>query len=197
MAPNISPFVILVASIFTSNMILSNFLGMSSYRSVSTEYKTANGLGMAVTLVLVLTTAINWPVYHYLIVPSDLVYLQYIIFIMVIAASVQILEMGMDRYTPDLHAKLGIFLPLITVNCAILGVILFMVIRNYNFVQAVVFSFGSGLGWWLAINMLAAIREKLANTKLPPGVKGPAIAFIITGIMAMAFVGFSGIFVIQ
>ncbi|HPY94605.1 MAG TPA: Rnf-Nqr domain containing protein [Clostridia bacterium] len=197
MAPNISPFVILVASIFTSNMILSNFLGMCSYLSVSTEYKTANGLGMAVTLVLVLTTAINWPVYHYLIVPSDLVYLQYIIFIMVIAASVQILEMGMDRYTPDLHAKLGIFLPLITVNCAILGVILFMVIRNYNFVQAVVFSFGSGLGWWLAINMLAAIREKLANTKLPPGVKGPAIAFIITGIMAMAFVGFSGIFVIQ
>ena len=197
MAPNISPFVILVASIFTSNMILSNFLGMCSYLSVSTEYKTANGLGMEVTLVLVLTTAINWPVYHYLIVPSDLVYLQYIIFIMVIAASVQILEMGMDRYTPDLHAKLGIFLPLITVNCAILGVILFMVIRNYNFVQAVVFSFGSGLGWWLAINMLAAIREKLANTKLPPGVKGPAIAFIITGIMAMAFVGFSGIFVIQ
>ena len=113
MAPNISPFVILVASIFTSNMILSNFLGMCSYLSVSTEYKTANGLGMAVTLVLVLTTAINWPVYHYLIVPSDLVYLQYIIFIMVIAASVQILEMGMDRYTPDLHAKLGIFLPLI------------------------------------------------------------------------------------
>ena len=197
MAPNISPLIIFIASIFTSNMILSNFLGMCSYLSVSTEYKTANGLGMAVTLVLVLTTAINWPVYHYLIVPSDLVYLQYIIFIMVIAASVQILEMGMDRYTPDLHAKLGIFLPLITVNCAILGVILFMVIRNYNFVQAVVFSFGSGLGWWLAINMLAAIREKLANTKLPPGVKGPAIAFIITGIMAMAFVGFSGIFVIQ
>ena len=197
MAPNISPLIIFLASIITSNMILSNFLGMCSYLSVSTEYKTANGLGMAVTLVLVLTTAINWPVYHYLIVPSDLVYLQYIIFIMVIAASVQILEMGMDRYTPDLHAKLGIFLPLITVNCAILGVILFMVIRNYNFVQAVVFSFGSGLGWWLAINMLAAIREKLANTKLPPGVKGPAIAFIITGIMAMAFVGFSGIFVIQ
>ena len=197
MAPNINPLIIFVASIFTSNMILTNFLGMCSYLSVSTEYKTANGLGMAVTLVLVLTTAINWLVYTYIIVPPDLYYLQYIIFIMVIAALVQILEMGMDRYTPDLHAKLGIFLPLITVNCAILGVTLFMVIRHYNFVQSLLFAFGSGLGWWLAINMLAAIREKLANTKLPPGVKGPALSFIVTGIMAMAFIGFSGIFTIQ
>lgn len=197
MAPNINPLIIFVASIFTSNMILNNFLGMCSYLSVSTEYKTANGLGMAVTLVLVLTTAINWLVYTYIIVPPDLYYLQYIIFIMVIAALVQILEMGMDRYTPDLHAKLGIFLPLITVNCAILGVTLFMVIRHYSFVQSLLFALGSGLGWWLAINMLAAIREKLANTKLPPGVKGPALSFIITGIMAMAFIGFSGIFTIQ
>ncbi|NLM86771.1 MAG: NADH:ubiquinone reductase (Na(+)-transporting) subunit E [Clostridiales bacterium] len=197
MAPNISPLIIFIASIFTSNMILSNFLGMCSYLSVSSEYKTATGLGMAVTLVLVLTTAINWVVYTFVIVPPELYYLQYIIFIMVIAALVQILEMGMDRYTPDLHAKLGIFLPLITVNCAILGVTLFMVIRNYNFLQSVLFALGSGLGWWLAINMLAAIREKLANTKLPPGMKGPALSFIITGIMAMAFIGFSGIFTIQ
>ena len=197
MAPNISPFVILVASIFTSNMILSNFLGMCSYLSVSGEYRTATGLGMAVTLVLVLTTAINWLVYQYVILPLELVYLQYIIFIMVIAALVQILEMGMDRFTPDLHAKLGIFLPLITVNCAILGVTLFMVIRSYNFVQSLLFGLGSGLGWWLAINMLAAIREKMAKVKLPPGIRGPALSFIITGIMAMAFVGFSGIFTIQ
>ncbi len=197
MAPNNSPQIIFIASIFTSNMILSNFLGMCSYLSVSSEYKTATGLGMAVTQVLVLTTAINWVVYTFVIVPPELYYLQYIIFIMVIAALVQILEMGMDRYTPDLHAKLGIFLPLITVNCAILGVTLFMVIRNYNFLQSVLFALGSGLGWWLAINMLAAIREKLANTKLPPGMKGPALSFIITGIMAMAFIGFSGIFTIQ
>lgn len=197
MAPNISPLIIFFASIITSNMILTNFLGMCSYLSVSGEYKTATGLGMAVTLVLVLTTAINWLVYQYVILPLELVYLQYIIFIMVIAALVQILEMGMDRFTPDLHAKLGIFLPLITVNCAILGVTLFMVIRNYNFVQSLLFGLGSGLGWWLAINMLAAIREKMANVKLPPGVKGPALSFIITGIMAMAFVGFSGIFTIQ
>ena len=195
--PQISPFVIFFASIITSNMVLTNFLGMCSYLSVSSEYKTATGLGMAVTMVLTLTTAINWAVYHYVIVPLEIEYLQYIIFIMVIAAVVQILEMIMDRYTPDLHAKLGIFLPLITVNCAIFGVTLFVVIRNYGFLQTLLFGIGSGLGWWLAINMLAAIREKMAKTKLPAGMSGTAISFIITGIMAMAFIGFSGIFTIQ
>ncbi len=195
--PQISPFVIFFASIITSNMVLTNFLGMCSYLSVSSEYKTATGLGMAVTMVLTLTTVINWAVYHYVIVPLGIEYLQYIIFIMVIAAVVQILEMIMDRYTPDLHAKLGIFLPLITVNCAIFGVTLFVVIRNYGFLQTLLFGIGSGLGWWLAIDMLAAIREKMAKTKLPAGMSGTAISFIITGIMAMAFIGFSGIFTIQ
>ena len=195
--PQISPFVIFFASIITSNMVLTNFLGMCSYLSVSSEYKTATGLGMAVTMVLTLTTVINWAVYHYVIVPLEIEYLQYIIFIMVIAAVVQILEMIMDRYTPDLHAKLGIFLPLITVNCAIFGVTLFVVIRNYGFLQTLLFGVGSGLGWWLAIDMLAAIREKMAKTKLPAGMTGTAISFIITGIMAMAFIGFSGIFTIQ
>jgi len=197
MTPPISPWIIFLASIITSNMILANFLGMCSYLSVSTEYKTANGLGMAVTMVLVLTSALNWLVYEYVIVPLGLVYLQYIIFIMVIAALVQILEMGMDRFLPEMHAKLGIFLPLITVNCAILGATLFQVIRHYDFLQSVLFGLGSGLGWWLAIDMLAAMREKLAKVKLPPGVSGPALAFIITGVVAMAFIGFSGIFVIQ
>ncbi len=195
--PQISPFIIFFASIITSNMVLTNFLGMCSYLSVSSEYKTATGLGMAVTMVLTLTTVINWAVYHYVIVPLKIEYLQYIIFIMVIAAVVQILEMIMDRYTPDLHAKLGIFLPLITVNCAIFGVTLFVVIRNYGFLQTLLFGVGSGLGWWLAIDMLAAIREKMAKTKLPAGMSGTAISFIITGIMAMAFIGFSGIFTIQ
>ncbi len=195
--PQISPFVIFFASIITSNMVLSNFLGMCSYLSVSGEYKTATGLGMAVTMVLTLTTVINWAVYHYIIVPLEIEYLQYIIFIMVIAAVVQILEMLMDRYMPDLHAKLGIFLPLITVNCAIFGVTLFTVIRSYGFLQTLLFGIGSGLGWWLAINMLAAIREKMAKNKLPAGMSGTAVSFIITGIMAMAFMGFSGIFTIQ
>ncbi|NCB34736.1 MAG: NADH:ubiquinone reductase (Na(+)-transporting) subunit E [Clostridiales bacterium] len=197
MMPQISPFIIFFASIITSNMVLTNFLGMCSYLSVSSEYKTATGLGMAVTMVLTLTTVINWAVYRYVIVPLGIEYLQYIIFIMVIAAVVQILEMIMDRYTPDLHAKLGIFLPLITVNCAIFGVTLFVVIRNYGFLQTLLFGVGSGLGWWLAIDMLAAIREKMAKTKLPAGMTGTAISFIITGIMAMAFIGFSGIFTIQ
>lgn len=195
--PNISPFIIFLASIITSNMVLSNFLGMCSYLSVSSEYKTATGLGAAVTLVLVLTSALNWLVYEYLIKVLHIEYLQYIVFIMVIAALVQVLEMAMDRFVPDLHAKLGIFLPLITVNCAILGATLFQVIRSYGFVQSLLFGLGSGLGWWLAIDMLAAIREKLAKAKLPPGVSGTALSFIVTGIMAMAFIGFSGIFVIQ
>ncbi len=195
--PQISPFIIFFASIITSNMVLTNFLGMCSYLSVSSEYKTATGLGMAVTMVLTLTTVINWAVDRYVIVPLGIEYLQYIIFIMVIAAVVQILEMIMDRYTPDLHAKLGIFLPLITVNCAIFGVTLFVVIRNYGFLQTLLFGIGSGLGCSLAIDMLAAIREKMAKTKLPAGMTGTAISFIITGIMAMAFIGFSGIFTIQ
>ena len=193
----INPLVIFFASILTSNMILSNFLGMCSYLSVSSEFKTASGLGKAVTLVMVFTTAINYLVYRFVIEPLGLVYLQYIIFIMVIAALVQIIEMAMDRFLPDLHIKLGIFLPLITVNCAILGITLFMVIRQYTFVQSILFGIGSGVGWWLAIIALAAIREKMAKNKLPRGLEGPGISFIITGIMALAFIGFSGIFTIQ
>jgi Na+-transporting NADH:ubiquinone oxidoreductase subunit E len=195
--PSINPIVIFFASILTSNMVLSNFLGMCSFISVSSEYKTATGLGKAVTIVMVFTTVINFFVYHLIIVPLDLEYLMYILFIIVIAASVQIIEMAMDRFLPELHMKLGIFLPLITVNCSILGISLFMIIRNYSLLQSLLFSIGSGLGWWLAIIALAAIREKMAKTKLPRGLEGPGITFIITGIMALAFIGFSGIFQIQ
>lgn len=197
MAGQINPFVIFFASILTSNMILSNFLGMCSYISISGEYKTASGLGKSVTLVMVFTTVINFAVYHLVILPLGLEYLQYILFIIIIAATVQIIEMAMDRFLPDLHVKLGIFLPLITVNCAILGTTLYMVIRDYGFFQSLLFGLGSGLGWWLAISALAAIREKMAKAKLPRGLAGPGIAFIITGIMALAFIGFSGIFSIQ
>ena len=196
-APAISPVVIFLASIFSSNMVLSNFLGMCSFISVSSEYKTASGLGKAVALVMVFTTVINWLIYHYVMIPLGLDYLRYLIFIIVIAATVQIIEMVMDRYLSDLHMKLGIFLPLITVICAILGISLFMVIRSYGFVQTQLFGYGSGLGWWLAIAALAAIREKMAGNQLPRGLEGPAITFIITGIMALAFVGFSGIFVVM
>lgn len=195
-APAINPLVIFLASLFTSNMVLSNFLGMCSFISVSAEYNTATGLGKAVALVMVFTTTINWLVYHLVVVPLGLEYLRYLVFIIVIAAVVQILEMVLDRYLPDLYLNLGIFLPLITVNCAILGVSLFMVIRSYSFWQTLLFALGSGLGWWLAIAALAAIRQKLAGSQLPPGLEGPALTFIITGLMALAFVGFSGIFVV-
>ncbi|KAF5059647.1 Rnf-Nqr domain containing protein [Proteiniclasticum sp. QWL-01] len=196
-APNISPIVIFFASIFTSNMILSNFLGMCSYLSVSSEFKTANGLGKAVVLVLVITNSVNWLLNKYVIMPLGIEYLSFIIYIMVIAAIVQILEMALDRYLPDLHSKLGIFLPLITVNCAVLGATLFQDIRNYSFLQTFLFNLGSGIGWWMAISMLAAIKEKISKNKMPRGLQGIGISFIITGIMALAFIGFSGIFVIQ
>jgi Na+-transporting NADH:ubiquinone oxidoreductase subunit E len=196
-APMISPIAIFFASILTSNMVLTNFLGMCSYISVSGEYKTASGLGKSVILVTIFTTIINYLIYHWIILPFNLEYLRFIIFIIVIATSVQIIEMFMDRYLPELHMKLGIFLPLITVNCAILGTTLFMVIRNYTFIQALLFGAGSGIGWWLAIAALAAIRERISKNRLPRGLEGPGITFIITGLMALAFIGFSGMFVIS
>lgn len=190
---DVHPLVIFFASIFTSNMIFSNFLGMCSYIAVSKEIETATGLGIAVTFVLTITTILNYIVYHYVLVPFGLDYLRFIVFILVIAAFVQLLEMFLERYVENLYYALGIFLPLITVNCAILGVSLFMVIRNYNFIQTALFGLGSGLGWLLAIVSMAGIRSRINEDSLPKGLGGPAITLIITGIMAMAFIGFSGI----
>ena len=197
MVPDINPVVLLFASVFTSNILLANFLGMCSFISISKDMKSANGLGLAVTVVLTLTAMINWVLLQYVLIPMDLLYLRYIIFIIVIAATVQILEMVIDRVSPALYISLGIFLPLITVNCAILGVALFMQIRNYSFVQTVVFAFGSGLGWWLAIMALAAIQKKLVKAPVPAGLSGPGITLITIGFMAMAFIGFSGMLSVQ
>ncbi|MBD3308446.1 NADH:ubiquinone reductase (Na(+)-transporting) subunit E [candidate division KSB3 bacterium] len=195
---NLSPWVIFFASIFTGNILLVYFLGMCSYLSVSKQVKTAIGLGMAVTFVLTLTSALNYLIYFYLLEPLGLEYLRYIVFIIVIAAAVQLSEMFIERYSETLYLNLGIFLPLITVNCAILGVSLFMVIRKYSFIQSVMFGAGSGLGWFLAILALAGIRQERLNEKrMPPALRGPGIAIIITGLMAMAFIGFSGIVQIQ
>ncbi len=193
----ISPFVIFVASIFTNNMILSNFLGMCSFIAVSKEIPTALGLGQAVTVVLTITTIFNYLLYEHVLIPLNLEYLRFIVFIVSIAATVQLLEMIMERYLPSLYYALGIFLPLITVNCAILGVSLFMVIRSYNFIQSVAFAIGSGIGWMIAIVALAGIRKKIENAPIPKGLEGPGIALIITGLMAIAFMGFSGIVQIQ
>ena len=189
----LNPMVIFVASIFTSNMILANFLGMCSFIAVSKEIPTSLGLGQAVTFVLAGTGTINWLLYHYVLVPFNLEYLRFIIFIISIAAFVQLVEMFLERYIPNLYYSLGIFLPLITVNCAIFGVSLFMIIRDYSFLQSLAFSIGSGVGWTMAIVALAGIRQKIKNAPIPKGLKGPGITLIITGLMAMAFIGFSGI----
>lgn len=188
----IHPMVIFFASIFTSNMIFSNFLGMCSFIAVSKEVETAAGLGVAVTFVLSITTVINYFVYQ-LLIYFNIEYLRFLVFIIVIAAFVQVLEMLLERSVPSLYYSLGIFLPLITVNCAILGVSLFMVTREYNFIQTLFFGIGSGLGWALAIVTMAGIRSRLNESLLPKGLQGAPITLITTGIMAMAFIGFSGI----
>ena len=194
---DISAFVLFWAAIFTSNILLTNFLGMCSYLSVSKEIESSIGLGVAVFFVLTITTALNWLVYYYILVPFNIVYLQFIVFIIVIAAFVQFLELVIERYAPALYYTLGIFLPLITVNCAIFGASLFMIIRSYSFIQSIAFGAGSGIGWLLAIMMLAGIRRKLKERMVPIGLHGAGISLIITGIMAMGFVGFSGIVQIQ
>lgn len=191
---NISIPVLFLASIFTSNILLTNFLGMCSYLSVSRELKTAWGLGVSVVFVMAITSAANYVVYYFLLVPLGLEYLQFIAFIVVIAALVQIVEMVVERVSERLYASLGIFLPLITVNCAILGASLFLVIRKYDFIGSMAFGLGSGLGWLLAIMALAGIRAKMAGrSRVIPALEGPGIVLIVTGIIALGFIGFSGI----
>ncbi len=186
------PAVIFFAAVFTNNILLANFLGMCSFLAISRELKSATGLGLAVTFVMTCTTAINHLVYHHLLVPFGLVHFRYIVFIIVIAAFVQLVEMIIERYATRLYVVLGVFLPLITVNCAILGVCLFMIIRRYTFIQSVAYGFGGGLGWLLAISALAGIREKLKNAPIPKGLEGAGISLIIAGLMALSFMGFSG-----
>lgn len=191
------PVAVFFASIFTSNILLTNYLGMCSFLAVSKELETSAGLGIAVTFVLALTTPLNWLVYRYLLVPFSLEYLRFIVFIIVIAAFVQLLEMAIERYSEGLYYSLGIFLPLITVNCAILGASLFMVIRNYTFVTSFFFGLGSGLGWLLAIVSMAGIRMRLKTAKIPFGLEGAGISLVIAGFMAMAFMGFSGMIAVS
>lgn len=194
---------IFINSVFVGNILLAYFLGMCSFLAISSNMEPAVGLGFAVTFVLAITTPINWLVYHYLLAPGalawaglplvDLSFLKFIIFIAVIAAIVQALEMIIDRYSPPLYMALGVFLPLIAVNCAILGASLFMVERDYNFVESVVFGASSGIGWMLAIVTMAGIRQKLRYADVPAGLEGFGISMIIAGLMAMAFMLFSGI----
>lgn len=189
---------IFIKASFVENMVLAYFLGMCSYLAVSKSVKTALGLGMAVIFVLGITTPINWIIENKILGENgmfgiDLTFLRLLVFIAVIAAMVQLVEMIVERFFPSLYMSLGIFLPLITVNCAILGGSLFMVSKEYNFAESSVFGVGAGFGFFLAIVALAAIREKLRYSNIPAPLRGLGIAFIITGLMGIAFLSLSGI----
>jgi len=192
-----------IESIFINNILLALFLGMCSFLACSKNIKTATGLGMAVIFVLTITTPMNWALNHFLLKPgalawvgipeSDLSYLVFITFIATIAAMVQIVELVMERFFPALYTSLGIFLPLIAVNCAILGTSLFMEQRHYNFSEALVFGFSSGIGWYMAIVAMAAVLKKLQYADSPKGLHGFALNMITAGLIAMAFMAFAGI----
>lgn len=194
---------IFVKSIFIENMALAFFLGMCTYLAVSKKVATAIGLGVAVVVVMTITVPINNLLFNYFLREgalswagfgnTDLTFVGLISYIGVIAAIVQILEMALDKYVPALYNALGIFLPLITVNCAILGASLFMVERDYNFAESVTFGFGSGVGWALAIVLLAGIREKMKYSNVPKELEGLGITFIVVGLMSFGFLSFSGI----
>lgn len=195
----LSPWTILLAATLTNNILLNHYLGMCSFIALSRRIDTALGMGLAVTFVSTTTTGINWVLYHYVLTSRyvQLEVLALIVFIAVIAAFVQVVEMALERFSTALYQAMGIYLPLITVNCAILGVSLFMVIRNYNFLQSLAYGFGSGLGWMLAILLMAGIRRRLRFADVPRGLAGVGITLIVTGLMAMAFMAFSGMLRIQ
>ena len=194
-----------VKAVFVENLALAFFLGMCSFLAVSKRVETAIGLGLAVTVVLAITVPVNHLLYRFVLAPGalvwldeelaayDLSFLGFLTYIGTIAAMVQIVEMVLDRYAPKLYTALGVFLPLIAVNCAILGGSLLMVERDYGFGESLVYGVGSGLGWAMSIMALAGIREKLKYSDVPPGLRGLGITFITVGLMALAFMAFGGI----
>ena len=198
---------LLTKSIFIENILLAYFLGMCSFLAISKNIDTSIGLGKAVIFVNTLTVPLNWFILKYLLEEDalfnltgieslqgvDLTFLVFLTFIATIAASVQLVEMIMDRYSPGLYNSLGIFLPLITVNCAILGSSLFMRERQYDLIESIIFGFGSGIGWALAIVTMAAIRYKLRYSNIPDGLKGLGITMILTGLISLAYMAFSGV----
>ena len=194
---------IIINSVFIENIVLVYFLGMCSFLSISKKVETSIGLGFAVVFVLSITAPANWALNEYLLAEGALAwagledinldFLQFIVFISVIAAMVQLVEMLLDRFSPVLYYNLGIFLPLITVNCSILGCSLFLVEREYNLAEATVYGFGSGLGFFLAIVSLATIRKRMIYSNVPPTLRGVGISMLLTALISMAFLGFSGI----
>ena len=194
----LSYFAIIIGAIFVNNVVLAQFLGICPFLGVSSKVETSLGMGAAVTFVMAIAAVVAWLIQTYVLVPLDIVYMQTIVFILVIAALVQMVEIILKKVSPSLYQALGIFLPLIAVNCAIMGGSLFMqqkvdALELTSLWQSIVYGLGSGLGWWLAIVMMAAIREKTTYSQIPAALKGPGIAFIITGLMGIAFMIFSGI----
>lgn len=195
---DLHPLVIFTAAIFTHNIALTYLLGMCPMLAMSRHVNTAVGMGVAVILVVAITTTINWLLLHFILIPTGSEIMSYLVFIIIIASVVQLLEMIIERFFPRLQSSFGIFLPLITVNCTILAVSLFMVLRDYSLCQTVVFALGSGVGWAIAISIIAAIREKLLLVgDVPNGLKGAGITMVVAGILALAFFGFSGMVSIQ
>ena len=194
---------IIINSVFIENILLIYFLGMCSFLSISKKVETSIGLGLAVIFVLSITAPANWAINEFLLADAalswaglghiNLDFLQLIVFISVIAAMVQLVEMLMDRFSPSLYVNLGIFLPLITVNCSILGTSLFLVEREYDLIESTVFGFGSGLGFFLAIVSLATVRKRMRYSNVPSTLRGVGMAMLLTGLISMAFLGFSGI----
>ncbi len=184
---------VFIAASITNNFVLTYFLGICPLIGVSNKIESAVGLGLATTFVMTMAATVTWLIYNKILVPFDLVFLQYVTFIMVIASLVQFVEMFIRKTSPQLYRALGIFLPLITTNCAILGLTLFMVLRNYGFLESVVFGLGAGVGFTLALVLMAGIREELVFADVPEPLKGTGISLIVAGMLALAFMGFGGI----
>ncbi len=189
----INLILIFISTLLINNLVLSSFLGICPFLGVSGKIESAFGMGMAVTFVMTLATSISWLIYHLILVKFGLFYLEYVMFILVIASLVQMVEMFIRKFSSNLYQSLGIFLPLITTNCAILGVALFMVARNYNFLESVVFGFSGGLGFSLVLLIMAGIREELVYADIPKVFQGAALTLITAGLLALVFMGFSGL----
>lgn len=194
----LNPLIILVAAVFTHNIALTYLIGMCPMLAMSRRVDTAAGMGVAVTFVLAVVGPLNWVVYRLLLVPTHSEVMSFLVFIIVIASTVQLVEMLVSRFFPALHSSFGVFLPLITVNCAVLAVSLFVVLREYSLWQTVTFSIGTGIGWGLATTIIAGIRERLVLIgDVPADLRGAGITMVIAGILALAFIGFSGMVAIQ
>ena len=191
---NTSLFAILIGGLLVNNFVLSQFLGICPFLGVSKKLNSAVGMSLAVIFVMLMATAATWPIYNLLLVPRDLGYLQTIVFILIIAALVQLVEIALKRFLPPLYNSLGIYLPLITTNCAVLGVTILNIDQGYDFGQSLVNALGAGLGFLLAMVMFAGVRERLESAEIPAGLKGLPITLVAASLVSMSFLGFQGLF---